>query len=73
MIPDLAGLLDLSSLTDISGLLSSAQEQVCRAIQDAIDGSVSDATSAVTSFNSGLTDELNSVLSNGWSDLGLNL
>lgn len=73
MIPDLAGLLDLSSLTDISGLLSGAQSQVCRAIQDAIDDNVSEATSAVTNYNSGLTDELNSVLSNGWSDLGMNL
>lgn len=73
LIPDLSGLLTSFSMDAINGMIADAQAQVCRQIQDAIDGAVGDATSAVTSFNSGLSDELNNVLSNGWGDLGLDL
>lgn len=73
LIPDLSGLLTSFSMDAINGIISDAQSQVCREIQTAIDGSVGDATSAVTNFNSGLTGELNAVLSNGWTDLGLDL
>lgn len=73
LIPDLSGLLADFSMDAINGAISGAQSQVCRQIQDAIGSSVGDATSAVTQFNSGLTGELNSVLSNGWTDLGLEL
>lgn len=73
LIPDLSGLLTSFSMDAINGMIADAQAKVCRQIQDAIDGAVGDATSAVTSFNSGLSDELNNVLSNGWGDLGLDL
>ena len=71
LIPDLSGLLSSFSMDAINGIIADAQAQVCRQIQDTIEGAVGDATSAVTSFNSGLSDELNNVLSNGWGDLGL--
>lgn len=73
LIPDLTGLLTSFSFDAINGVISDAQAQVCRQINDAITGSIGEATSAVTNFNSGLTDELSGVLSNGWGDLGLNL
>jgi hypothetical protein len=73
LIPDLSGLLTSFSFDALNGIIADAQAQVCRQIQDAIDGAIGDATSAVTNFNSGLTDELNGVLTNGWGDLGLNL
>jgi len=73
LIPDLSGLLSSFSMDAINGIIADAQAQVCRQIQDTIEGAVGDATSAVTSFNSGLSDELNNVLSNGWGDLGLDL
>ena len=73
LIPDLSGLLASFSMDAINGIIADAQAQVCRQIQDAIDSSVDDATSAVTSFNSGLSDQLNNILSNGWGDLGLDL
>ena len=73
LIPDLTGSITSFSFDAINGLIADAQAQVCRQIQDAIDGAVGDATSAVANFNSGLTDELSSVLTNGWGDLGLDL
>lgn len=73
LIPDLSGLLTSFSFDAINGLISDAQTQVCRQINDAISGSIDDATAAVTQFNSGLTSELSGVLTNGWGDLGLNL
>lgn len=73
LIPDLSGLLTSFSFDAINGVISNAQAQVCRQINDAITSSIGDATAAVTNFNSGLTDELSGVLSNGWGDLGLNL
>jgi hypothetical protein len=71
LIPDLSGLLSSFSMDAINGIITDAQAQVCRQIQDTIDSALGDATSAVISFNSGLSDELNNVLSNGWGDLGL--
>lgn len=73
LIPDLTGFITSFSFDAINGLIADAQAQVCRQIQDAIDDSIGEATSAVASFNSGLTDELNGVLTNGWGDLGLDL
>ena len=71
LIPDLTGLLTDFSFDAINGIIADAQTKVCREIRSAIDGSIGEATSAVTSFNSGLSDELNAALTSGWSDLGL--
>lgn len=73
LIPDLSGLLTSFSFEALNTIIADAQAQVCRQIQDAIDDTIGEATSAVTNFNSGLTSELENVLSNGWSDLGLRL
>ena len=73
LIPDLTGFITSFSFDAINSLIADAQGQVCRQIQDAMDSAVGDATSAVTNFNSGLTDELSLVLTNGWGDLGLDL
>lgn len=71
LIPDLSGLLTSFSFDVVNGIIADAQSQVCREIQDAIDGSIGEATAAVTAFDSELTGELSAVLTNGWTDLGL--
>ena len=70
LIPDLTGLLTDFSFDAINGIIADAQTKVCREIRSAIDGSIGEATSTVTSFNSGLSEELNAALTSGWTDLG---
>lgn len=72
LIPDIAGMITTGAIDALTGIIQDAQTQVCRQINDAIEGTVGTATSTVANFNSGLTDELNSVLTNGWGDLGIN-
>lgn len=71
LIPDLSGMLSGFAFDSIDGIIAQAQQQACRAIDDAISDSIGQATSAVTSFNSTLSGDLQNILSNGWSDIGI--
>ena len=71
LIPDLSGMLSGFAFDGIDGIIAQAQQQACRAINDAISDSIGQATSAVSAFNSTLSGDLQNILSNGWSDIGI--
>ena len=51
--------------------IQSAKDKVCQKINDKITDAVGTAQGTINEFSSGLTDELSSVLDNGWSGLKL--
>jgi len=68
-IPDLAGMMQSLSMDAINNAIQSAQQQVCRQINEAVSGAIGKAQVAISNFNSNLTGELDGILSNGWSNL----
>lgn len=65
-IPDLAGMLTSISTNFIQDAIQNAKNKVCKQINDQIQDVVGNASGAVSTFNSGLSDELRGVLDNGW-------
>lgn len=73
LIPDLAGMLTSFSTDAITGIIQGAQTQACRAINDAMGDAIGGASGRMTSFQSGLSGELQGILDNGWGNLELDL
>lgn len=70
-IPDLAGMLTSAATNLITDAINAAQTKVCQEINNAIDGTIGEAQTVVNNFSSGLSDELQNALDNGWESLEL--
>lgn len=70
-IPNGTAFLSGAATELITTAIQSAKDKVCQKINDKITDAVGTAQGTISNFSSGLTDELSSVLDNGWSGLKL--
>lgn len=67
LIPDLSGLMTGSITDAISSQIANARTQVCAAINDSIADAIGGVQSAITDQSSQLSQELRTILDDGWN------